>query len=147
MALGKLVFILPDKKTIFKQKCVVEKRVAWSKAIQLEEVKAVSQKMGGTINDILLSAMTGALRRYLENRGDPVDGLDIRAIVPVNLRRPEEAGQLGNKFGLVFLSLPVGVRDPLKRLVTLHKRMDEIKDSPEAVVAIGILAGDRHDAG
>jgi WS/DGAT/MGAT family acyltransferase len=141
MALGKLVFILPDQKTIFKQKCGIEKRVAWSKAIQLEDVKAVGQKMGGTINDILLSAMTGALRRYLENRGDPVEGLDIRAVVPVNLRRPEEAGQLGNRFGLVFLSLPVGIRDPLRRLVTLRKRMDEIKDSPEAVVAIGILAG------
>jgi WS/DGAT/MGAT family acyltransferase len=141
LALGKLLFILPDTKTVFKQPCGVEKRVAWSKAIQLDEVRSVGQKMGGTINDILLSAVTGALRRYLEGRGDDVEGLDIRAIVPVNLRRPEEAGQLGNRFGLVFLSLPVGIRDPLKRLVTLRKRMDEIKDSPEAVVAIGILAG------
>ncbi len=141
MALGKLLFILPDQKTVFKQKCGIEKRVAWTKAIQVEDVRAVGQKMGGTINDILLSAMTGALRRYLENRGDPVDGLDIRTIVPVNLRRPEEAGQLGNRFGLVFLSLPIGIRDPLRRLVTIRKRMDEIKDSPEAVVAIGILGG------
>jgi diacylglycerol O-acyltransferase / wax synthase len=95
--------------------------------------------MGGTINDILLSAVTGALRRYLEERGEPVGGLNIRAIVPVNLRPPEELGKLGNRFGLVFLSLPVGISDPIKRLVVLKQRMDAIKNSPEAVVALGIL--------
>ena len=55
--------------------------------------------MGGTINDILLSAVTGALRRYLIERGDPVQGVNIRAMVPVNLRPEEEEGELGNRFG------------------------------------------------
>lgn len=141
MALGKLLLIPPDPKTVFKQKCDVEKRVAWLKAIRVDEVKEVGQKMGGTINDILLSAVTGALRRYLEYRGEFVEGLNIRAMIPVNLRRPEEVNKLGNRFGLVYLSLPVGIRDPLDRLVTLKKRMDAIKESPEAVVAFGILGG------
>ena len=95
--------------------------------------------MGGTINDVLLSALTGALRRYLELRGDRVEGLNIRGVVPVSLRPPDDLDGMGNQFGLVFLSLPLGVRDPLKRLATLKRRMNDIKDSPEALVAFGIL--------
>ena len=139
MALGKLLLIPPDHRTIFKHKCSVQKRAAWSTAIRVEDVKAVGQTMGGTINDILLSAVTGSLRRYLEERGEPVGQLDIRAIVPVNLRPLDELDQMGNRFGLVFLSLPVGIKDPIKRLIVLRKRMDAIKNSPEAVVAFGIL--------
>lgn len=139
MALGKLLLIPPDPKTLYKQNCGIEKKVAWSKTIKVDEVKAVGYKMGGTINDILLSAMTGALRRYMENRGEPVEGVNIRTMIPVNLRRPEEANTLGNRFGLVYLALPIGIRDPLERLVILKKRMDMIKDTPEAIVAYSIL--------
>jgi diacylglycerol O-acyltransferase / wax synthase len=139
LALGKLLLLPPDRKTIFKRKSDIPKRAAWSMGIRVEDVKAIGQSMGGTINDILLSAVTGALRRYLEERGEFVKGLNIRAIVPVNLRPLEELGKLGNRFGLVFLSLPVGVSDPLRRLVVLRRRMDAIKNSPEAVVALGIL--------
>lgn len=138
-ALAKLLFILPDQKTVLKGKCGVQKRAVWSVTIKVDKVRAIGQKMGGTINDILLSAITGALRRYLEERGEPVAGLDIRTIVPVNLRREGDLGQLGNRFGLVFLSLPIGISDPVKRLVVLKRRMDDIKNSPEADVAIGIL--------
>jgi WS/DGAT/MGAT family acyltransferase len=139
LALGKLLLIPPDRRTVLRGKCGTSKRTAWSKAISLDEVKAIGRLMGGTINDVLLSAVTGALRRYLEERGEFVEGLDIRAIVPVNLRPPEELELMGNRFGLVFLSLPLGVRDPLKRLVVLRRRMDDIKRSPEAIVALNIL--------
>lgn len=139
LALAKLLLIGPDRKTALRGKCGIAKRVAWSSGIDLDEVKRIGRLMGGTVNDILLSALTGAFRRYLEGRGEPVEGLNIRGILPVNLRPPEELDQLGNRFGLVFLSLPVGTRDPLKRLVTLKRRMNAIKDSPEAVVALGIL--------
>ena len=60
-------------------------------------------------------------------------------MVPVNLRRPGEANELGNRFGLVIVSLPVGVRDPLERMAVLKQRMDTIKDTPEAIVAFGLL--------
>lgn len=139
LALGKLLLLPPDRKTIFKRKSNIPKRAAWSNGIRLDEIKAVGQMMGGTINDILLSAVTGALRRYLEERGESVERLNIRAVVPVNLRPEGELGKLGNRFGLVFLSLPVGISDPLRRLVVLRQRMDAIKNSPEAVVALGIL--------
>jgi WS/DGAT/MGAT family acyltransferase len=95
--------------------------------------------MGGTVNDVLLSALTGGLRRYLEERKDSTLGLNIRAIVPVNLRPPGDNELVGNRFGLVFLSLPIGVQDPLKRLVVLRRRMERIKNSSEAIVAIHIL--------
>ncbi len=138
-ALGKLLLIGPDQKTIFKGKCNTYKQAAWSSTIRLEEVKEVGKLMGGTVNDVLLSAVTGALRRYLEDRGEPVEGVNIRAVVPVSLRPEEDLAKLGNRFGLVFLSLPIGVRDPLKRMIVLKRRMDTIKNSPEAVVAFGIL--------
>jgi diacylglycerol O-acyltransferase / wax synthase len=138
-ALGKLLLLPPDRKTILRGKCSVPKHAAWSKPIKLEEVKAVGKLMGGTINDVLLSCLTGALRRYLEGRDQQVAGLNIRAVVPVSIRPPEDLDKLGNRFGLVFLSLPIGIRDPIKRMSELKRRMDAIKDSPEALVAFGIL--------
>ena len=139
LALGKLLFIGTDRKTILRGKCGITKKAVWSKTYKVEEVKAIGKRMGSTINDILLSALTGALRQYLEEHDEPVNGLNIRTIVPVNLRSPEDTELSGNWFGLVFLSLPVGVRDPIKRLLILKRRMDAIKESPEAVVAFGIL--------
>jgi diacylglycerol O-acyltransferase len=136
---ARLVLRWPDPPTVFKGKLGVAKRAAWSQPLALADVKLVSKAMGGTINDVLLTAMTGALRRYLEGRLEPVDGLEFRAAVPVNLRPLDEMGQLGNRFGLVFLSLPVGIEDPVERLAELKERMDALKDSPEAVVAFGIL--------
>ena len=88
---------------------------------------------------MLLAAISGALRRYLEDQDQPTDGVEIRAMVPVSLRQPHEMGQLGNRFGLILLTLPVGARDPSERLAIMKRRMDEIKKSPEAVVAFGIL--------
>jgi WS/DGAT/MGAT family acyltransferase len=117
----------------------VDKRAVWSRPIDLDAVKRVRRKMGATVNDLLLAAVSGALRRYLLSRGEAVEGLDIRAVVPVNLRAPEEAHRLGNRFGLVFLQLPLGVAEPLDRVFEVKRRMDAIKDSPEALVAYQIL--------
>ncbi len=138
-ALGKLLLTLPDRRTILRGQCGVVKRAVWSDPIPLADVKAIGHRLDSTVNDVLLAAVSGALRRYLEGRGQPTRGLDIRAMVPVNLRQPAEMGKLGNRFGLVILSLPVGIRDPLHRLAAVKKRMDDIKRSPEAVVAFGIL--------
>ena len=138
-ALGRLVLRWPDPKTIFKGELGVPKRAAWSAPIPLQDVKDAGKGLGGTVNDVLLTAMTGGLRRYLSSRGEPVAGLNIRAIVPVNLRRPGTEAELGNKFGLVFLSLPVGTADPVDRVDLLSQRMNDLKGSLEAPVAFGIL--------
>ncbi len=138
-ALGKLVLTLPDSKNLFRGQCGVPKHAAWSSPVDLQDVKLVSKAFDSTINDILISCLAGGLRRYIEGRNQPTKGMNIRAMVPVNLRKPEDADQLGNRFGLVILSLPVGIADPVRRLGVLKKRMDAIKNSPEAVVAFGLL--------
>lgn len=140
LALNKLLFMPPDPQTILKGPLGVQKRAAWSQPIPLDEVKAVGRLSRGTVNDVLLNAVSGALRRYLIRRGEPVDGLNVRAVVPVNLRPLDKPiTELGNKFGVVFLALPVGVDDPFDRLLELRRRTEAIKSSPEAVVAFGIL--------
>jgi hypothetical protein len=75
------------------------------------------------------------------DQGDPVEGLEVRALVPVNLRPPGPITELGNNFGLVFLSLPIGVEHPMERVFELRKRMGELKQSQQPLVALGILAG------
>ncbi len=137
---ARLLLLWPDPKTTFKGPLSVPKRAAWSAPIPLQDVKAAGANLGGTVNDMLLTAMSGALRRYLEIRGEPVEGLNFRAVVPVNLRKGDTVEELGNKFGLVFLSLPVGIADPGDRLGELRRRMDSLKDSMEAPVAFGILS-------
>jgi len=91
------------------------------------------------VNDVLITAVTGGLRRYMRKRGERVKGVNFRATIPVNLRPLDGPIEFGNKFGLVFLSLPVGIADPLDRLRELKRRMDELKDSAEPVVAFGLL--------
>lgn len=139
MALGRLLLLPPDPKTIYKGPLGVPKRAAWSDAIPLDMVKAIGAATGATVNDVLLSAVAGALRRYAQGREQEVTDLNVRGVIPVNLRRESPRIELGNRFGLVFLSLPLGIDDPLERLIELKRRMDELKNSQEAVVAFGIL--------
>jgi WS/DGAT/MGAT family acyltransferase len=138
-ALGKLLLIGPDAQTIFKGRLGVSKRAAWSAPIPLRDVKAIGRITGTTVNDVLLTAVTGALRRYLQHRGQPTEGISIRALMPVNLRPPDTPLELGNRFGLVFVDLPIGVADVFERLVGFKQHMAAIKHSPEAVIAFGIL--------
>jgi diacylglycerol O-acyltransferase len=138
--LGRLVLLPPDPPTPFKGELGRRKRAAWSKAVPLEDFKAIGRAYGATVNDVLVATATGALRRYLEERGESSKGLSIRASVPVNLRPLEDAHRLGNSFGLVFLTLPVGIVDPVRRMRAIKKEMDELKRSPEAVLAFGVLS-------
>jgi diacylglycerol O-acyltransferase / wax synthase len=139
-ALGKLLLMPPDPQTILKGPLGPQKRAVWSQPIALDLVKAISKTTGATINDILTAAVAGALRSYLLLRGADIDQLNLRAVVPVNLRPLDRPPTMGNQFGVVFLSLPIGIADPYDRLIEVHERMDAIKNTPEAVVAFGILA-------
>lgn len=138
-ALVRLVGRWPDPRTAFKGKLGVAKRVAWSRPIPVADVRAVGQALGGTINDVLVSAMTGALHRYLAARSKPAPGLNVRAAMPVSLRPIEQLAALGNRFGLIFLALPVGIADPLQRLAEVRRRADRLKRSAEPWVVLGIL--------
>ena len=138
-ALGRLVLRWPDPKTLFKGKLGVPKRAAWSEPLPLTDVKAIGRATGCTVNDVLLAAVTGALRHYMQGRGEPVDDVRFRAVVPVNLRPPGVVPDLGNKFSLVFLTLPIDIADPLDRVREIKQYMDGLKGSPEPAVAFGIL--------
>ncbi len=118
----------------------VAKRVAWSEPIPLPEIKLVGKLFGCSVNDVLLSAVTGALAAYLAEKGDSLGETGIRALVPVNLRKCEEAGDLGNCFGMVTLDLPVGIANPLARLYAIRSRMEELKHSYQAMAVLTILA-------
>ncbi|HQQ78295.1 MAG TPA: wax ester/triacylglycerol synthase family O-acyltransferase [Thermoanaerobaculia bacterium] len=135
----KLILKPADSATLLKGHLGVAKRAAWSRPLRLDEVKAVGKSVDGTVNDVLLTAVAGALRRYLLQRGDRADGVEINAMVPVNLRPLSEADQLGNRFGLIYLALPVGTRDRPERLRLVKTRMDEIKSSPQPFVTFQIL--------
>jgi WS/DGAT/MGAT family acyltransferase len=131
----------PDSPTRFKGSLGVMKRVAWAEPLALFEVKALSAALECSVNDVLVSCVAGALRAYLLEQGDLVAGTEVRALVPVNLRPAGPITELGNRFGLVFLSLPIGIEDPIGRVLEVHKRMEELKHSQQPLVALGILAG------
>jgi diacylglycerol O-acyltransferase len=140
-ALSKFLSLPNDSETPLKGELGVTQRATWSAPIDLARVKRIGHVVDAKVNDVLLGAVAGALRYYVDTRGE-LDGEEsVRALIPVNLRPPEQAFKLGNRFGLVFLDLPVGLDDRLKRVLTVKRRMDEIKGSAEAVAALGILEG------
>jgi WS/DGAT/MGAT family acyltransferase len=118
----------------------ISRRVAWSQPVSLRSIKKIAHGHGATVNDVLLAAVSGALRHYLQERHSPVH--EIQAVVPFNLRpldRPVPR-ELGNRFGLVLLPLPVGVSGAYRRLIEIHRRMDEIKHSRDAPVSYALLS-------
>lgn len=129
-----------DPPSLLRGRLGVSKRVAWAPPLDLEEVKAVGRACDCTVNDVLMACATGALRDYMIERGEQVEGLSLRATVPVNLRPLEHARKLGNHFGLVFLDLPVGIGNPIRRLEHVAECMRQLKNSRQAIVAYGLLA-------
>jgi WS/DGAT/MGAT family acyltransferase len=128
-----------DARTSLKGRPGGSKVVAWTDPLPLDDIKVVGKALGCSINDVLLSCASGAIRGYLQERGDDLAGAELRAMVPVNLRSPGKAKSLGNKFGLVPLLLPIGIEHPIERVLEVHKRMDELKGGYTAVLAMAIL--------
>ena len=138
-AVAKTLVPGPDTPTVFKGQLGVPERVAWSDPIPLADVKSVGHAHGATVNDVLVAAVAGALRSYLAARDSLVD--ELHAFVPFNLRPVDQPlpRRLGNRFGLVRLAVPVGIEDSRERLEEVHRRMTEIKGSPEGAVSYGVL--------
>jgi diacylglycerol O-acyltransferase / wax synthase len=135
-----LTLMADDSPTRLKGKATPGKRVAWCEPLPLDDVKAVSKAYGVSINDVLLAAVAGAIGSYLQSKGDDTTGQEIRAMVPVNLRAPTDTHQLGNRFGLVPVLLPIGLAHPGERLVTVHARMNALKGSTQPLLAFALLA-------
>jgi WS/DGAT/MGAT family acyltransferase len=134
-----LATLPPDSSTSFKGAPSAIKRVAWSSPLPLADIKAVCKVLGVSVNDVLLASVAGAMRSYLDERGEADDKTEVRGFVPVNLRPSGDEHKLGNHFGLVALTLPVGVADPQARVLEVKKRMDELKKSYQAALSMGIL--------
>jgi diacylglycerol O-acyltransferase / wax synthase len=129
-----------DPVTRLKRPLSGARRAAWAQPLSLEEVRTIAHVLGCTINDVLLSTLAGALGRYLASQGDDVTGLTIRAVVPVNLRADDDLPTLGNRFGMVFVELPIGIRHPLERLYAVHAAMQGLKGSSQAAAVLGLLS-------
>jgi diacylglycerol O-acyltransferase len=138
--LAAMALMSDDSPTRLKGKATPGKRVAWGEPLPLSEVKAVGQAMGGSINDVLLASVAGAIGSYLRDKGDDITGMEIRAMVPVNLRPLDKAWQLGNRFGLVPLVLPIGLANPVDRLAEVRKRMSELKGGYQPLLAFALLS-------
>lgn len=138
-AAGKLLLLPPDRHTALRGSVGVPKSTAWSGPIPLQRVKDLGHATGASVNDVLLAAVAGGLRTYLVRRRSLVH--DLRAIVPFNLRPLDEPlpADLGNRFGLVYLDLPVTVANRTDRLAEMSRRMGRIKHSAEGPVSYGIL--------
>ncbi len=129
-----------DSPTILKGKPIGQKIVAWGEPLPLDAVKAIGKALNCSINDVLLACVAGAIGAYLRDQGDDPAGKEIRAMVPVNLRPIEQAWQLGNRFGLAPLTLPIGIENPIERVYAVRTRMNQLKDSYQPLLAFAVLA-------
>ena len=138
-AVGDIVLTPRDTDTALRGVPSMAKRIAWSGPVPLAEIKTIGRRLGGTVNDVLLTALAGAVRRYQQLRQDdlPAD-VTLRALMPINRRPAGAEAELGNRISAVFLPLPVDIADPTERLAELKRRMDGLKASLQPAV---ILAG------
>jgi diacylglycerol O-acyltransferase len=138
-SLGRLLGRAADPASAFKGPLGVPKLVAWSRPLPVARIKDIGRALGGSINDVLVSATAGGLRRYLLRNSAVPPHLDLRAAMPVNLRPLGKMAELGNHFGLIFLSLPLGIVDPLARLAAVRSRSNALRHSTEPAVVYAIL--------
>jgi diacylglycerol O-acyltransferase / wax synthase len=115
------------------------RRVRWVQG-RLADFKEIKNTFGGTVNDVVLAVVAGALRRWLQDRGVRTEGVELRALVPVSLRGDDERGSLGNRIAAMRGPLPVYVDDPVERLRLVQEGMGQLKESKQALGA-EVIAG------
>ncbi len=118
------------------------RRFAWLER-DLDEFRRLKSVLGGTVNDVVLTVVTGALRRWYRRHAHPTDGVTLKAMVPVSVRADAERGALGNRVATLYAPLPIYAEDPLERYRTVHQAMAGLKQSGQAVGAEAVtrLAG------
>jgi WS/DGAT/MGAT family acyltransferase len=125
------IFFGPTPSTPFNGHVSTLRRVVWT-TFSLHEAKAMKNRLGGTLNDVVLTVITGALRAYLEAAGFSPDRTELRAMLPVNVRAPQEHLHLGNRVSMMIAPLPVGIRDPLERFHQVGTATAQLKRSGQA---------------
>jgi WS/DGAT/MGAT family acyltransferase len=137
--LAKLLVPGTDAETSLPGQEHVADRVAWSAPVRLSAVKDIAHARDATVNDVLVAAVAGAAGAHLREQGEHAD--EVHALLPFNLRSLETPlpRDLGNRFGLIQLGLPVGVEDPARRLRVVKSRMGAIKHSDDGPFSFGTL--------
>jgi diacylglycerol O-acyltransferase / wax synthase len=115
------------------------RRLLWVDA-DLADFKEIKNALGGTVNDVVLTVVTGAMRRFLRSRGVRTEGLALRALVPVSIRSEDERGEAGNRIAAMRGPLPVYCDDPVECLGIVRAEMGELKESKQALGA-EVIAG------
>jgi WS/DGAT/MGAT family acyltransferase len=110
------------------------RRFAWVQ-VELDDLKRIKNEAGGTVNDVVLAAVAGALGRYLRAHGHSIQDLELRAMVPISVRADDEHGALGNRVSSYICPLPIGIEDPVERLKAVSATMGDLKQSKQAVGA------------
>ena len=129
--------LAPAPRTPYNARMVgANRRFTWVRG-DLNDVKAIKGELGGTVNDVILTVVARALRKHLEARGEDIDGLTIKAFVPVSMRSDDERGseQVGNKVGGIIVPLPIGCPDPKHCLSQISDAMGGLKKSGQPVGA------------
>ncbi len=121
----------PAPRTPFSVRLSPERQVAFSE-MSFVEIREIRTSLGGTVNDVVLAVLAGALRRYLAQRGQSVDGPEVRVAIPVNVRLEDDHATLGNRISAMFTALPIGEPDPAVRLQTVQERLRQLKEENQA---------------
>lgn len=121
----------PAPRAPFNGPISTERRFGWAE-LPFGEIRRAKSVLGGTVNDAILTVIAGGMGRYLRALGLATDGLEIRAMCPVSMRRPDERGALGNLVSMIFAPLYVGILNPVERLVAERDAMGRLKDQDQA---------------
>jgi diacylglycerol O-acyltransferase / wax synthase len=139
-AIGEMLRVLLERvpPTPFNGHVSILRRVLW-RTVALHDLKAIKNRLGGTVNDAVLATIAGALRRYLEGAGLNPDRTELRAMCPVNVRSADENLALGNRISMMVAPLPVGIFDPVERYRQVRAAMAQVKASGESARMTRIL--------
>jgi diacylglycerol O-acyltransferase / wax synthase len=129
----------PTERLRFNVICRGPQKFVWSE-VPLDDIKAIKNTWGGTVNDVVLALVTATIRRYLLVHGDPVSGRLFRMMVPVNVRNGATTRDLGNRISLLPVTIPLGIRNPRRLLAAVHRRMEFLKIAHIAEI-VGVAGG------
>ena len=115
------------------------RRWTWAGA-SLEDVKTIKNAFGGTVNDVILTVITAGLRQQLLGRGEPVERLVVRSLIPVSVRTESEHGEYNNRVSAMFADLPVGIDDPVARFAAVREQMRALKASHQTIAGEALTA-------
>lgn len=136
---GEILSRPPDSDTGLRGVPSLTKQVALSGPVPLVEIKTTGRRLGGTVNDVLMTALAGGLRRYLQGQQDLPADVSLHALLAVNWRPQGVEAELGNRISALFLPLPVDIADPEERLAEVKRKMDGLKHSPQASMVLAAL--------